>query len=241
MQKEYHLSSGAILYALLRLHKPGIYGVDNVLEGMTDETFPAFIQRSEMELMEKGCGTLNFDGVFELEEDFAALLGRSADAKTILTAAKRKDQQKSRQVIYLVEGAAASLTCPEGREPVLTAVEDPAKAVTDFLDLPESAGELQETVVDSTLAAEKDEAGLLKAGCTADMARLVVNAAEGMGGYAVLGCTREGGQTGELVLLYGPEGIVSLTAEYTQAEELFRLTPLTAEEVRNAASALTEQ
>ena len=46
MKKEYRLSASAILYTVLRLHKRNFYGVDNVLDGLTEPGFPAFMQQA---------------------------------------------------------------------------------------------------------------------------------------------------------------------------------------------------
>lgn len=56
MEQAYRLSAGALLYAVLKLHKPGIYGLPNVMPKLSDKDFPAFAQDAELELMDAGCG-----------------------------------------------------------------------------------------------------------------------------------------------------------------------------------------
>ena len=91
MEQAYRLSAGALLYAVLKLHKPGIYGLPTVMPKLSDKDFPAFAQDAELELMDAGCGILSFDGEFALDESFAALLGSCADCRGVVGASLRRD------------------------------------------------------------------------------------------------------------------------------------------------------
>ena len=64
VEQTYRLSPGAMLYAVLRLHKSGIYGLLDVFSAMPDAQFPTCIQNAEQELLEKGYGSMDFDGNF---------------------------------------------------------------------------------------------------------------------------------------------------------------------------------
>lgn len=237
MQKSYKLSSAAMLYAVLRLHKSGIYGVDNALADMTDEKFPLFVQEAEMELLKNGYATLNFDGEFELESGFGELVSRCADSAAALIVNKRYDHKASRRTIYLNGGDSPSITITDS-SCLLASGEESAKQVLEFLKLSNSTGELQETLVESTLFAQRDAEKLKQAGCSEAMASLIVNAANGSGGYAVLTRMENRRAVQELVLLYGPEGTVTAAVEYTATEELFRLKPVTLEALSGQIAAL---
>lgn len=240
MQKEYKLSSAAMLYAVLRLHKSGIYGVDNALADMTDEKFPLFVQNAEMELVKNGCATLNFDGEFELKPGFEELVSRCADSEAALIVNKRYKHKQCRRTQYLNNAGSPSITCIEG-DCLLESAENPVKQALTFLELSEGTVELQETVVDSAVFAQRDVEELKRAGCSEAMGSLIVNAANGSGGYAVLTYMKGRQAVQELVLLYGSEGTAIMSVEYTETEERFRLIPVTSEILSDQIVALMQR
>lgn len=225
MEQIYCLSHGALLYSVLRLRKSGIYGLADIFSNISDAEFPACIQNAEQELMEKGYGLMDFDGNFTLEESFAELVGQCADERSVLLVDRRKNGRQDRMTCYL--GNRVILT-QDDRDCVLRSGQSIPAAVLDFLKLPVECKNLEEACVDSGLVTARDISGLAEAGCSPVLAELIVSSAVGEGGYAQLTRITDRVQTQLLAFAWGEAGTVSVGVEYTQEEELFRLTPVTA-------------
>lgn len=226
---EYRLSAGAILYSVFLLHKRSIYGVPAVMPSIQDRKFPLFAQEAEQELMDSGCGVLDFDGVFSLDPDFSTLLKRCADCREVLGASLRRGGRWHKLTIYQEAGALlehdGNLSC------ALRPIDSPEEALLEALALPDAApGQLQEVCVDTGLLEKKNLAGIQSAGCSETQAKLILDALTGDQGYAHVVHTKERERLNEMLLLYGPEGILTVGVEYTETQELMRLTPLTERE-----------
>lgn len=226
MEQTCRLSPGAMLYAVLRLRKSGIYGLLDVFSAIPDAQFPTCIQNAEQELLEKGYGVMDFDGNFSLEEDFARLVSGCADENCVLQIDRRREWKQERMTCYLHQGAALTQA---GTDCVLDAGAALPGAVLDFLGLPEASDGLEETVVESRLIAERDAAGLMEAGCGEALARLITASAAGEGGYAQLVRITDKVQTELLALAWGQAGTVTVKVEYPGDREMFRLTPVSAQ------------
>lgn len=235
MEQIYCLSPGALLYSVLRLHKSGIYGLPDIFSDISDAEFPACIQKAEQELLQKGYGMMDFDGNFTLEEAFAELVGQCADERSVLLVDRRKKGRQNRMTCYL--GNNVILT-QDDSECVLRAGQSIPAAVLDFLKLPAECKNLKEACVDSSLVTARDISGLVEAGCSPVLAELIVSSAVGEGGYAQLTRITDRIQTQLLALAWGEEGTVNVGVEYTQEEELFRLTPVTVSQVEKQMEAL---
>lgn len=235
MEQSYRLSAGAVLYAVLRLHKPGIYGVPNMMPKLSDKEFPDFAQEAELELMAAGCGTLDFDGEFTVAPDFAALLGSCADCRSAVGVSLRSGGVWRKLTLYPAAGAVLErgedLTCTLRRG-------EPMEVLLAALALPET-NELTEVLVDTDVLEQRDLDGVQAAGCGEGEAKLILSALDGTGHYAHVSRVEGRERTGELLLLYGPEGILSAAAEYSETQEFLRLTPVTAEETAARLRALT--
>lgn len=226
MEQTCRLSPGAMLYAVLRLRKSGIYGLLDVFSAIPDAQFPTCIQNAEQELLEKGYGVMDFDGNFSLEEDFARLVSGCADENCVLQIDCRREGTQERMTCYLHQGATLTHA---GTDCVLDAGAALPGAVLDFLGLPKESEGLEETAVESRLIAEQDVTGLQQAGCGEALARLITSAAAGEGGYAQLVRITDKMQTELLALAWGEAGTVTVEVEYTDDREMFRLTPVTAQ------------
>lgn len=227
MEQVYRLSAGALLYAVLKLHKPGIYGLPNVMPKLSDKDFPAFAQDAELELMDAGCGILNFDGEFTLDESFAALLGGCADCRCVVGASLRRDGVWHKMTLYPATGAVLEreedFTCT-----LRLAAARPAEVLEAALELPvDPAQPPCEVLVDTDLLEKRDTEGVMAAGCGEGQANMILTALDGTGGYAHISRVEGRHQTAELLLFYGAEGILSAGAEYSETRELLRLKPLT--------------
>ena len=104
MEQGYCLSAESLLYAVLKLHKRGIYGVPNVMPKSSDKQFPEFAQQAEMELLNKGYGLMDFDGVFSLEDCFAELVSRCADCTGVIGTSLRRNGKWEKYTLYLDAG-----------------------------------------------------------------------------------------------------------------------------------------
>lgn len=236
---EYRLSAGAVLYAVFLLHKRSIYGVPAVMPPVHDRKFPAFAQEAEQELMDSGCGILDFDGIFTLDPDFSALLGRCADCREVFGANLYQSETERKLTIY--RGADALLERDGKFDCVLRPAQSPKEELLRALSLPAASdGRLAEVRVDTGVLERRSLEGIMASGCGEAQARMILNALEGKGGYAHLVHTTEQGRVGELVLLYGPEGILQAGVEYTETQELMRLTPITPQEAVERLQTLSE-
>ena len=261
---EYHLSAGAILYSVLCAKREGIYGVRNVLATVSREEYPLFVQNAEMELMDKGLGCMDCDGTFGLEPEFMEVIGACGDCSTVLSAAVRREHRERLLTGYLINdvekdgadsgadiGGTEKMNKSNGRNVILEQVGDTdyvlrteadiLSRTMEFLNLPERENVLAETSVDSGLIQRRDFDGLLAAGCSEEMARLVIASAKGVGGYAQIGRVHEKQRTDLVTLLCGPDGIVTAQVEYPVGSEMFRLTPVTVEEARELVGKLIRQ
>lgn len=230
MEQTYRLSAGALLYAVLKLHKPGIYGLPNVMPKLSDKDFPAFAQDAELELMEAGCGILNFDGEFALDENFAALLGGCADCRSVVGASLRRDSVWHKLTLYPAAGAvlerAEDFTC------TLRPAAQPVEALLEALALPEDPAQPPcEVLVDTNLLEKRDLEGVMAAGCGEEQANMILAALNGTGGYAHISRVDGRERTDELLLLYGAGGILSAEPEYSDTQEFLRFTPVLKEDI----------
>lgn len=235
MEQICRLSPGAMLYAVLRLRKSGIYGLLDVFSAIPDAQFPTCIQNAEQELLEKGYGMMDFDGNFSLEEDFARLVSGCADENCVLQIDRRREGKQERMTCYLHKGAALT---QDGADCLLDAGAALPGAVLEFLGLPSESEGMEEITVDSRLIAERDVPGLMEAGCGETLARLITAAAAGEGGYAQLVRITDKIQTELLALAWGEAGIVVVEVEYTDDREMFRLTPVTAQSAGERIAAM---
>lgn len=226
MEQTCRLSPGAMLYAVLRLRKSGIYGLLDVFSAIPDAQFPTCIQNAEQELLEKGYGVMDFDGNFSLKEDFARLVSGCADENCVLQIDRRKEGKQERMTCYLHQGAALTQA---GSDCILDTRAALPGAVLDFLGLPAESKDLEEVSVDSRLIAQRDVPGLVEAGCGETLARLITAAAAGEGGYAQLVRITDKIQTELLALAWSEAGTVTVEVEYPDAGEQFRLTPVSAQ------------
>jgi len=232
MEQAYSLSAGALLYAVLRLHKQGIYGLPNVMPGMSDQNFPAFAQDAELELMDAGCGILNFDGEFTLEPDFAALLGACADCKSVIGASLRRDGNWQKLTLYPAAGAV--LERAEDFNCTLRPSERLGEALLEALELPTGpVKSLMEALIDTDLLEKRDLEGMLASGCEKGQADMLLSALNGTGGYAHISLVEGRTRTSELLLFYGAEGILSANVEYSESQEFLRFTPVLREDVED--------
>lgn len=226
MEQIYRLSPGAMLYAVLRLHKSGIYGLLDVFTDMPEAQFPACIQNAEQELFASGWGMMDFDGNFTLDTKFAELVSRCADENAVLHGDKRKNGHQERFTFYLNAGAVLT---QENGLCILRETRNVAEAALDFLDLPEETdAALREVTVDSGLVASRNAAGLMDAGCDETLAQLLVDSAAGKGGYAQFVRIVDRMQTHLLAFAWGDAGTVGINVQYTEHEELFHILPLSA-------------
>ena len=239
MEQAYRLSAGALLYAVLKLHKPGIYGLPNVMPKLSDKDFPAFAQDAELELMDAGCGILSFDGEFALDESFAALLGGCADCRGVVGASLRRDGVWHKLTLYPAAGAV--LEREEDFTCTLRPAAQPAEVLETALALPEDPAQPPcEVLVDTDLLEKRDLEGVMAAGCGEGQANMILAALNGDGGYAHISRVEGREQTAELLLFYGAEGILSAGAEYSETRELLRLTPLTRAELLEQIQTLAD-
>ena len=239
MEQAYHLSAGALLYAVLKLHKPGIYGLPNVMPKLSDKDFPAFAQDAELELMDAGCGILSFDGEFAIEPDFAALLEGCADCRGVVGASLRRNGVWQKLTLYPAAGAvlerAEDYTC------ILRTAAQPMDVLLETLALPENPEKPPfEVLVDTDLLEKRDLEGVMAAGCGEAQASMILSALNGTGGYAHLSHVEGRVRTDELLLVYGTEGILSAEAEYSETQEFLRLMPLSREDVSGILRAWSE-
>ena len=238
--KIYQLSAGAILYVLFQLHKQSIYGVPNVMPSLQDHEFSAFAQEVEQELMKAGYGILDFDGVFTIESDFSSLLGRCADCQEVIGVSLYQKEVWHKRTIYL--GADAILERGEDFNCVLRTAKDPGTGLLGVLALPESSSEqLQEICVDTDLLETKNLKKIMESGCNEIQARLILDSMNGKGGYAHVVHTRDGNRIKEHLFLYNQDGILKAEVEYTETQELLRLTPLTTKETVDLLLSLTAE
>lgn len=235
MERTCRLSPGAMLYAVLRLRKSGIYGLLDVFSAIPDAQFPTCIQNAEQELLEKGYGVMDFDGNFSLEEDFARLVSGCAGENCVLQIDQRKEGKQERMTCYLHQGAALTQA---GTDCVLDAGAALPGAVMEFLGLPEASESLEEIAVESRLIAERDVPGLMEAGCGETLAQLITASAAGEGGYAQLVRITDKVQTELLALAWSEAGTVAVEVEYPDNREVFRLIPVSAQAAGERVAAM---
>lgn len=229
---DYQLSAGAILCSLLRLGKSGIYGVENQLAALEEGEFPAFMRRAEGELLKKGLAKMNFSGEFTLKKELAELIGRCADAASVLTAGRRLNLEEQSVTCYFPgDGSFPCLRRLSSDDYRLSESVQPAEAILSLLALPQGSESLTEALADTALAAKHDKALLEQAGCPADTAEVLTEAASGSGGYAVITRIKDRAVTDQCCLFYSEKGCLLVTTEYTESQELLRLQPITAAEV----------
>lgn len=240
MEQAYRLSAAALLYAVLKLHKSGIYGLPNVMPKLSDKDFPAFAQDAELELMDAGCGILNFDGEFILDERFAALLGGCADCRSVVGASLRRNGVWHKLTLYLAAGAV--LEREEDFACTLRTVARPAEVLEAALALPEDPDQPPcEVLVDTDLLEMRDLKGLAEASFGEGMSNMIMAALDGNGGYTHISRMENRERTAELLLFYGAEGIFSADVKYSETRELLRLTPLTRTEALALMRLLAEE
>lgn len=237
MEPIYRLSPGAILYAVLRLHKSGMYGLLDVFSAIPDAQFPTCIQNAEQELLEKDCGRMDFDGNFDLDAGFAALVSGCAEENSVLQIDRRIAGRQERMTCYLHRGTALTQV---GAECLLDPEAKIPGTVLEFLDLPAESENLEEITVDSGLVAAKNAAGLKEAGCSEKTARLIAASVSGEGGYAQLVRVTDKVQTELLALAWGKEGVMMVEVEYTGDHELIHFTPLTARSAGDRIAAMAK-
>ncbi len=226
MERLYELSAEAILYSVLTLERAGIYGVRDVLSGKTKEEFSAMMQQAEMELMMAGLGTMDFDGGFTLDDNFAEAVAACADRGDAWSAARRQDGQMTELTLYPGEETYALLRRTDGMYE-LGLSEQPMQDMMAFLDLPETKT-LHEVCVSSKLLQDRNISGLTDAGCSPELAQLAVDAATGAQTYAQFTRVREYRPDYPMNVLTGLAGAVLVQVEYTDSDEMFRLTPVDA-------------
>ena len=236
MERTCRLSPGAMLYAVLRLRKSGIYGLLDVFSAIPDAQFPTCIQNAEQELLEKGYGVMDFDGNFSLEEDFARLVSGCADENCVLQIDRRREGKQERMTCYLHQGAALTQA---GTDCILDAGAVLPGAVLDFLNLPKESEGLEEIAVESRLIAERDVAGLMEAGCGETLARLITASAAGEGGYAQLVRITDKAQTEVPALTWSVVGTVTVEMDDPDDREMFRLTPVSAQAAGERITAMS--
>lgn len=240
MEQRYRLSAGALLYAVCKLHKSGIYGVPQVMPRLSDRGFPAFAQEAELELLAAGCGMLSFDGEFTVEPDFAALLGSCADCRSVVGASLRRNGVWKKLTLYPAAGAI--LEREEDNTCVLRTAAQPMNALLEVLELPEDPEEPPlEVLVDTDLLEKRSLEGVMAAGCGEAQARMILSALDGTGGYLHLSRVENRERTGELLLVCGSEGILSADAAYSETQELLRFSPLARAEATALLRAWTKE
>lgn len=235
LEEVYRLSAGTLLYAVRKLHKRGFYGLPDVMPRLSDGEFPAFAQEAEMELIEAGLGLLDFDGEFTLDRGFAELLGACADCKSVMGVSVRRDRTWIKRTLYLTAGAVLEreedLICTLRRETRFMDVLLEVLALPEKLSYDSGSSGLSEILVDTDVLEQRDLQKLQAAGCGEAQARMILAALDGDGGYAHISRVDDKERTGELLLMYGGEGILSAGAEYSETQELLRLKPLRKEKL----------
>lgn len=225
----YQISACAVLYVLRKSGHRGIYGVQNVLAGLNKAARDAAFQQAELELMAAGLGSMDFDGVFTPEAELTSLIGDCAECKHILSASMRRDGMIRSCTCFRLGEKTCVLEQTDKDLYAIYTDTDAAARVTAFFGLPQRESALKEISVDSALIQHRDRDGLVEAGCSEALAALVTDAARGVGGYAqfsrIIGDTMTELET----ILYGDAGIVTVAVEYTWGQELFRLTPVSAD------------
>ncbi len=225
----YPVSAGALLYAVLLRGHEAIYGVKNVLASLQKETIPDYFRSMEKELIASGLGPLDFGGNFSLGPDFEALEDACACCGSALLVPARQSHRERMLTCYLCEKAQYVLEEVNNGNYVLYQDVDPAQRIVAFLGLREDEGTLKEACVDSSLIQKRDQKGLLDAGCSEELASLVLNAAKGIDGYTQIVRITDNDQSDMITLLYSDAGTVRVDVEYPWGQGLFRLTPVTAQ------------
>lgn len=226
-----HLSGEAILYAVIRAHREQIYGVQNTLADLAESAYPAFIQRAEEELSAAGVGEMDFDGAFSLTPEFEHLIADIADAQSVVGADLRRNGQQRTLTIYHGDKTGSVLIGTDNHYE-LTPEADPVETFLAFLDPITDPEELPASVtVDTTLIQHRDMQGIVGAGCTQDVARLLLSAAEGQDAFLRLERATIGAPGQEVYVFYGDAGIYRIGVDYSETQELFTLTPMRREDL----------
>lgn len=233
MEKEYRLSTKAILQMVMHLRKAGIYGVKSSLSDLKVGELTTLRQDAEQELLDKKLGVLDAEGAFQLDEELAALIGKCADCKKLLCVETYTDWGQARLLCHILEGnkgPVLELVSPD--EYVLRPEGEPVAEIVNYLKLQDNDGTLTEAAFDSDLIIEQNAEGLAAAGCSEPTVRLILAAARDEEGYARVTYVEEHETENELTLMYGPEGNLIMTIEYHDIQEQFRVTPTALEDVK---------
>lgn len=237
---DYPVSAGAMLYAVMLRGHSGIHGMKNVPSPLQKDRWAVGFQTMEMELMESGLGMMDFDGNFSLEPRFAALVDDCARCADVLAVASRRNGETTTLTCYLCADGVRGLEETAPRKYLLHERIDPAAQIPAFLNLREDACALEPAIVDSFLIQRRDVSGLMEAGCSEALARLVANAAKGTDGYTQLFRITGDTRADVLTLLHNEDGTVCVDVEYTWERELFRLTPVTVPQAADRIRQLLE-
>lgn len=225
---QYPISADMIHYIMSTAHKNKLYGVQNTMAPLTALQQQERYAQVQMDMLTSGYGEMDFDGVFTVDEKLSRLIGQCCDCSTVICAALRREKKTLTWTAYICEAGIHVIEQVGLAEYVLLENAILDERMLAFLNLPKTAASYPETSIDTALIVNRDLDGIKAEGCPDELASLVINACEGIDGYAQISLITDDVQKELITLLFNDSSVVSLDVEYTWGQELFRFYPVTA-------------
>lgn len=226
---QYCVSADMIHYIMSISHKYKLYGVQNMLSAMTQRQQQERYEQVQMDMLTRGYGEMDFDGVFTVTDQLSQLIGQCCDCSEVICAALRRGKKTLTWTAYICETGIHVIEQVGLAEYVLweNAVLD--EQVLSFLKLPKTTVSYPETCIDTALIVRRDLEGIKAEGCPDALANLVVNACAGIDGYGQISLFVDDIQKELVTLLFNDSSMVRVEVEYTWGQELFKLCSVTAQ------------
>lgn len=239
----YRLSADAILYAVILNKGTGIYGVPDVISGLTTSGFSELARKAQDELMEQRAGELDFDGDFALKADFGDILRSCTDCKNILGADIKREKQKSYMTCFIDDKGAVILKSIGENLFSMARVENAVDELMYFIgchvdNLPNE--ENAYVSVDSRFVIKKDRQAMLNAGVSHAVADLVIGSLKGKNSVFTLNKIREDEYADSATYLFSKDMLMEAAVDYDGSREILKFTAATGSDLRNKVQLFLE-
>lgn len=239
----YRLSADTILYAVLLNKGTGIYGVPDVISGLTASGFAELARKAQDDLMEQKAGELDFDGNFVLMADFGNILKYCTDCKNILGVDMKRGKQKSHMSCFIEHSGVVILKMVKENLFSMARVENAVDELLRFIDGSSIGWQNKGGVyvsVDSRFVIRKDRRGMLDAGANQAVADLVIGAMKGQNSVFTLSKIRKDKYVDSATYLFNEDMLMEAAVEYEGSAEILKFTSVTGGELVKKAQTFLE-
>ena len=229
------LSAETLLYAVALSGAKGIFGVRNVIAGMTEKDFPALKVRAEDELMRVECGEMDLDGNVTLPADFLSILQSCTQAAKYICLDSKVHGVQQHITYFMGNGGSVRLAdLGENYQLLYMAPEVVAADITESMALPDTKASTGMIRLDSEVLEKKDSAALTENGCDETAAKIIADSLSGAGAFYGIQVIEDSNVTKELFFVAGEEGAFQVTLSYADGREEYIFAPITAEDLTAA-------